>query len=220
MAEARVFPEEHFDDLEQQFSADKLGMWTFLATEILFFGGLILSYIVHRYRSPNEFQIASHHLVFQLGAVNTAVLLCSSLTMALAVRAAQLGNRRTLALFLCITMVFGLAFLGIKGTEYSIEWHEGLVPGSHFTFVSPTPDIDPRRVELFFYIYFAMTGLHAVHMLIGLCVLGTLTMQALKGRYTSGKYVAVELAGLYWHFVDIIWIFLFPMLYLIGHHKV
>jgi cytochrome c oxidase subunit 3 len=219
LAEARVLPEEHFDDLEQQFSADKLGMWTFLATEVLFFGGLVLSYIVHRYRSPNEFQIASHHLVFQLGAINTAVLLCSSLTMALAVRSAQIGSRRLLVLFLLITMALGVAFLIIKGTEYSIEWHDGFVPGAYFTFVSPTPDIDPRRVELFFYLYFAMTGLHAVHMLIGLGMMSVLTVLSWRGRYTPENYIAIELAGLYWHFVDIVWIFLFPMLYLIGHHS-
>jgi cytochrome c oxidase subunit III len=218
LAETSAWVQEQFDDPEQQHEADKLGMWTFLSTEILFFGGLILSYIVYRTQYPQEFQAASHHLVFQLGATNTAVLLCSSLSMALAVHAAQTGRRKRLITMLLITMAFGVAFLAIKGTEYSIEFREGFVPGSWFSYVSPTPNIDARKVELFFYLYFAMTGLHAIHMIIGIGALSVLTVRAWHRRYTPENYTAIELAGLYWHFVDIVWIFLFPMLYLIGHH--
>ena len=218
MAESGAVLHEQFDDLAQQQSACRLGMWAFLATEVLFFGGLILSYVVYRHAYPHEFHFASHHLAFKLGAVNTAVLLCSSLSMALAVRAAQTGSRTRLVLFLLITLALGGAFLAIKGFEWRTEWIEGFVPGSHFTFVSPMPQIDARKVELFFCLYFAMTGLHGLHMLIGLGLMAFLVVNASRGKYSSSNFTAVELAGLYWHFVDIVWIFLFPLLYLIGNH--
>ena len=220
MVSAHATVAEQFDTLEQQHESCVQGMWLFLATETLFFGALIFSYVVYRHMYPAEFQIGSHHLLMPLGAVNTAVLLCSSLTMALAVRSAQTGARGLVAFFLILTIVLGFGFLGIKGFEYLTDWREGFVPGSHFTFVSPDPrTIDARKVELFFLLYFIMTGLHALHMLIGIGLMATLTYRTFRGRYTPEKYTAVELAGLYWHFVDVVWIFLFPLLYLIGHHS-
>ena len=219
MTEARAhLLEEQFDTLEQQHESCVQGMWLFLATEVLFFGGLIFSYIVYRYQYPREFMAGSHHLLMPLGAANTGVLLCSSLSMALAVRAAQSGQRGKLIFFLLLTMALGAAFLSIKGVEYATDWREGLVPGEHFMFASPDPQLDGRKVELFFYLYFAMTSLHAIHMLIGIGVLTVLTVLAWRRRFSPEKYTAVEVAGLYWHFVDIVWIFLFPLLYLIGHH--
>ena len=218
MAESSAVLHEQFDDLAQQHSACTLGMWAFLATEVLFFGGLILSYVVYRHAYPHEFQFASHQLAFKLGAMNTAVLLCSSLSMALAVRAAQTGARRQLVLFLLVTMALGAAFLAVKGYEWRTDWIEGFVPGSHFSFVSHSPQVDARKVELFFCLYFVMTGLHALHMLIGIVLMAFLALNASRRKYSPDNYTAVELSGLYWHFVDIVWIFLFPLLYLIGNH--
>ena len=210
--------QEQFDDVEQQHDAAKLGMWIFLATEVLFFGGLMLSYAVYRGMYPLEFGEASHHLAFQLGAINTAVLLCSSLSMALAVHAAQTGRRGRVVALLLLTIGFAIVFLAIKGTEYHNDYREGLIPGAWFSYVSPSPAIDARKVELFFYLYFAMTALHAVHMLVGIGVLSVLAVLTWRRRYSAENYTAIEMAGLYWHFVDVVWIFLFPMLYLIGHH--
>jgi cytochrome c oxidase subunit 3 len=218
LAEAHALTAHQFDDLEQQRQAATLGMWTFLATEVLFFGGLFLGYIVYRTLYHDEFAAGSHHLLMPLGAINTGVLLTSSLTMALAVRAAQLGQNRAVIGFLLCTVVLGAAFLGIKLYEWSIEYREHLVPGPEFVFNSPTRAIDPYRVELFFYFYFAMTALHALHMIIGIGVLLVIAWLASRRRFSAEYYSPVEIAGLYWHFVDIIWIFLFPMLYLIGHH--
>jgi cytochrome c oxidase subunit 3 len=210
--------EEQFDTLEQQHESCVQGMWLFLVTEVLFFGGLIFSYIVYRYLYPHEFAAGSRLLLMPLGAANTGVLLCSSLTMALAVHAAQTGHRAKMIFCLLLTMALGAAFLSIKGFEYATDWREGLIPGEHFTYANSDPRLDSRKVELFFYLYFAMTGLHAIHMLVGVGVLGALTVLAWRGRIPPQKYTSIELAGLYWHFVDIVWIFLFPMLYMIGHH--
>lgn len=220
MASAHAeFLAEQFDTPEQQHEASVQGMWLFLATEVLFFGGLIFSYVVYRYLHPHEFLAGSRRLLMPLGAINTAVLLCSSLSMALAVRAAQMGKRGQLIFLLLLTMTFGAAFLGIKGFEWSTEIREGLFPGPHFSFVIPDPrGIDTQKVELFFLLYFAMTALHGIHMLIGLAVMAVLAFKAWRGRYTTGNSAAIEVAGLYWHFVDIVWIFLFPLLYLVGHH--
>lgn len=218
MADSGAVLHEQFDDLAQQHSAVTLGMWAFLATEVLFFGGLILSYVVYRHAYPHEFQFASHQLSVKLGTLNTAVLLCSSLSMALAVHAAQFGARKRLVFFLIVTMALGATFLTIKGFEWRTDWVDGFVPGSHFSFVSHTPRVDARKVELFFCLYFVMTGLHGLHMLIGIALLGFLTVHASRGKYSSGNFAPIELTGLYWHFVDIVWIFLFPLLYLIGNH--
>jgi cytochrome c oxidase subunit 3 len=204
----------HFEDLDQQHAAGWLGMWVFLATEVMFFGGLFTGYAVYRWRYPAAFAAASGELEVKLGAVNTAVLICSSLTMALAVHAAQQGRRRTLVGFLAATMVLGAAFLGIKGIEYAHKFEHHLVPGGAFLFADP----HARPAEVFFSFYFGMTGMHALHMVIGLGVLAVLLGQAWRGRFTPEHHAGIEMAGLYWHFVDIIWIFLFPLLYLIGRH--
>jgi cytochrome c oxidase subunit 3 len=203
-----------FDDAEQQVEASTLGMWAFLATEILFFGGLFLVYTVYRLAYPQAFAEASNHLDVVLGAVNTAVLIGSSLTMVLAVHSARIGSRRGLILFLLATLVLGGIFLGIKGVEYAHKFHEHLVPGADFRFTGA----DPRHAAIFFSIYFAMTGMHALHMIIGAGLILTLVGMAWRRRFSPEYFTPVEMVGLYWHFVDIVWIFLFPLLYLIGRH--
>jgi cytochrome c oxidase subunit 3 len=207
--------QHHFDSLEQQQDASTLGMWIFLATEVMFFGGLFMAYTLYRYWYPDGWAAASHHLNVALGAFNTAVLLGSSLTMALAVRAAQLGRRGGQVVFLLLTIVLGLAFLGVKVIEYADKFEHHLVPGPDFLFQDPRY---ARAAQIFFSLYFAMTGMHALHMIIGVGLLSWLTVNALNRRYTAEWNTPVELVGLYWHFVDIVWIFLFPMLYLVGHH--
>ncbi|MCI0684617.1 MAG: cytochrome c oxidase subunit 3 family protein [Gemmataceae bacterium] len=215
----------HFDSLEQQQEAQSLGMWIFLASELLFFGGLFTVYTVARWAYPEAFAFASGHLVLWLGTLNTVVLLTSSLTMALAVRASQTCELRSLRGYLVLTIVLGVVFLGIKMTEYYLDYREHLIPGPMFSLAGhELPDPLPggtreftRHVELYFWIYFTMTGLHALHMIIGIGVLGVLLILARGGRYTTGYFAPIEIAGLYWHFVDIVWIFLFPLLYLIHH---
>ncbi len=204
----------HFDDAEQQHEASTLGMWLFLVTEIMFFGGLFTAYVVYRTAFADAFAHASHHLDITLGATNTAVLIGSSLTMALAVHAAQVGNKRGLQLFLFLTIVLGSIFLGIKAIEYAHKFHEGHVPGPFFLWEGP----EAGNAELFFSLYFGMTGLHALHMVIGISILAILLVQANRGWYGPLYFTPVEITGLYWHFVDIVWIFLFPLLYLIGRH--
>jgi cytochrome c oxidase subunit 3 len=204
----------HFDDADQQFEASTLGMWTFLITEIMFFGGLFLGYTIYRSLYPQAFAEASRLLDYRLGAINTAVLICSSLTMVLAVRSAQLGQRRRLVTFLVLTIVLGSAFLVNKGFEYAHKFHEHLVPGPNF---GPEAQLtDPQHSQLFFSFYFGMTGLHALHMIIGIGILVMLVYQSWRGRFTSDYFTPVDITGLYWHFVDIVWIFLFPLLYLIA----
>ncbi len=205
-----------FDDLEQQREASTLGMWAFLVTEIMFFGGLFLGYSVYRFNYPEAFAEGSHHLDVTLGSINTAVLIGSSLTMALAVRGAQLGRRNTAVGSLLLTVLLGCVFLGIKAVEYGHKFEEQLVPGTSFGYSST--QVDPGQLELFFSFYFAMTGLHAFHMIIGIAILLVLVWKTWKGRFTPTYYAPVEMTGLYWHFVDIVWIFLFPLLYLIGRH--
>ncbi len=202
-----------FEDLEQQHEAASLGMWIFLATEVMFFGGLFAGYTIYRNLYMPGFDAGSHLLNVTIGAINTAVLICSSLTMALAVRAAQLGKRKTLLAFLICTMALGLAFIFIKLTlEWRHDYLEGFAPGLNFTLAGP----HAKSVELFFCFYFLMTGVHALHMVVGVGVLSVLLALAWKGHFGPQRYNAVETAGLYWHFVDIVWIFLFPLLYLIG----
>ncbi len=205
-----------FDDLEQQREASTLGMWAFLVTEIMFFGGLFLGYSVYRFNYPAAFAEGSHHLDVTLGSINTAVLIGSSLTMALAVRGAQLGRRSTAIGSLLLTVLLGCVFLGIKAVEYGHKFEEQLVPGTSFGYSST--QVDPGQLELFFSFYFAMTGLHAFHMIIGIAILLVLVWKTWKGRFTPSYYAPLEMTGLYWHFVDIVWIFLFPLLYLIGRH--
>ncbi len=206
----------HFEDLDQQRDSATLGMWVFLVTEILFFGGLFAGYAYYRYRYPEGFAEASRLLDLTLGAVNTVVLLGSSLTMAMAVRSAQLARSRTAAWYLLGTIVLGTVFLGIKAIEYAHKFHEHHVPGRYFHFDGPFSG----AVELFLSFYFAMTGLHATHMIVGIGLLALFTVWAWRGRYNTGYSAPVEILGLYWHFVDIIWLFLFPLLYLVGHHTV
>ena len=230
---ARAGLAHHFDDIEQQREAGTLGMWAFLVTEVMFFGGLFLAYILYRAKYPVEFAVASNSLNVTMGFINTLVLICSSLTMALAVYFSQIGNRRLLVVFLILTMVLGLTFLVIKGVEYHEKFVEHHIPvrlqtyefkwephaaegaGAHG---ASLPVVDTGHVEMFFWLYFAMTGVHALHMIIGLGILTTLVFMARRGRFTPEYHSPVELSGLYWHFVDIVWIFLFPLLYLIGAH--
>ena len=203
-----------FEDLEQQRDATTLGMWVFLTTEVLFFGGLFLLYSVYRSWYPDAFAAASHELLVWAGTTNTAVLITSSLTMALAVNAAQTGRRRALLLFLSCTILLGMVFLGIKAFEYRTEFIEHHVPGFDFRF-DPT---FARTAPIFFSLYFVMTGLHALHMVIGIGIMLVMTWWSWDGTITPEYFAPIEISGLYWHFVDIVWIFLFPLLYLIGRH--
>jgi cytochrome c oxidase subunit 3 len=201
----------HFDDLQQQRQASELGMWAFLVTEVMFFGGLFATYAVYKLAYPQAFHAGSHHLDIGLGGFNTVVLIASSLTMALAVQAAQLGHRRNQVVFLGSTIVLGSVFLAVKAFEYHHKWVEHLVPGPGF---GP----QDRGSALFFSLYFGMTGMHALHMIIGVGLLLYLAARASRGHFTPAYYTPVEAIGLYWHFVDIVWIFLFPLLYLLGRH--
>lgn len=214
----------HFDNLEQQREAGALGMWVFIAQEVMFFGGLFLAYLVYRLQYPNAFAAASNHLDWRLGTFNTAVLIASSLTMALAVWATQVGkSRKTQVGFMVATAILGLTFLGVKAYEYAEKYHDGLIPiqgmfnpaqgGIHMP-----AGVTEQQYQLFYWIYFAMTGLHALHMIIGVAILLPIMWWAWRGRYSPEYHAPVENFGLYWHFVDIIWIFLFPLLYLLGAH--
>ena len=210
----------HFVDAEQQRDAATLGMWLFLGTEIMFFGGMFCAYLIYRFWYYNEFAAGSRSLDIWLGTINTAVLICSSLTVALGVRAAQMGKRKLLVILLLLTIVFGLAFLGIKGVEWFDKYKHHHIPGRSFSADKLAKDypqihIDPQHEQIYFSLYFAMTGLHALHMIIGVGLFAFLTYYAWKGRYTPKYYTPIEMGGLYWHFVDIVWIYLFPLLYLI-----
>lgn len=208
--------QHHFDTLDQQFEASVLGMWVFLVTEIMFFGGIFMAYIVYRTWHPEAFAEGSRHLDIMLGGVNTAVLIASSLTMALAVYAGQQGDRKRQLVFLVGTAIFGLAFLGIKAVEYSEKFRDHLVPGPHFEWHGAA---NPANVQMFYSLYFALTGLHALHMIVGVGMLAVLIRMAANGRFTREWNTSLEVGGLYWHFVDIVWIFLFPLLYLIERHN-
>lgn len=208
--------QHHFDDLEQQYEASNMGMWAFIAQEIMFFGGLFAGYAVYRYKYLPAFVEGSNHLDIAWGTFNTAILIASSFTVAMAVRAAQTTDSRTgsraLMSWLVATLFLGVAFLGVKAIEYSHKLHEGLVPGSAFGYESPL--VGPLKI--FFSFYFAMTGMHALHMIIGIGLMVWLMLRVRRGDFTPQYFGPVENFGLYWHFVDIIWIFLFPLLYLIG----
>jgi cytochrome c oxidase subunit 3 len=207
--------QHHFADAEQQLETATLGMWTFLITEVLFFGGMFASYAIYRSMYPAAFESTSRFMDIRLGGTNTAVLICSSLTMAMAVRSAQVSKRKPLIMFLALTMFLGLVFLGIKAIEYTNKWNEHLVPGFHFQY---EPAQFMHNAQLLFFLYFCMTGMHALHMIIGIGLLTTLIIMAARNSFSATYYTPVEMIGLYWHFVDIVWIFLFPLLYLIGHH--
>jgi cytochrome c oxidase subunit 3 len=207
----------HFADLEQQKATSTFGMWLFLVTEIMFFGGMFATYLVYRLSYYNAWVAGSQTMEIKLGAINTAVLICSSLTMVMAVHSAKQGNRKLTALFLVLTLVLGFSFLGVKAVEYHGHWIHNEVPGANFHF-EHSGNYDPRQVEIFFSLYFAMTGMHALHMIIGAGLLSWLLIANARGRFTPEYNSPVEMVGLYWHFVDLVWIYLFPLLYLISHH--
>lgn len=233
-----------FEDAEQQRETSTLGMWTFLATEVLFFGVLFTGYAVYRLRWPEAFRQGTIDLKWYMGCINTAVLLLSSFTMALAVQAAALGHNRSVILNLVLTIIFGSCFLGIKATEYYLEYAEHLVPRLNFSRVPPSDEqkssvlkgfdafeswmhsgglkharraeeVRPEKEELFMLFYFIMTAFHATHMVIGIGVMSVMIWLTRRGVFSAEYHTPIEIAGLYWHFVDIVWIFLFPVLYLL-----
>ena len=283
MSQAHEHPphlQHHFETEAQQFDAGKLGIWLFLATEILLFGGLFVAYSIYRANHPEIFIYAHQYLDKVLGGTNTVILLCSSLTMAWAVRAAQLGQRRLLVLLLGLTILGGFGFMGIKYVEYKAKWEHGLLPGGHFkpheekaeevhppsppapaqAPAAPVAGIEipgkngpllveksriapsaegpggtvrvaepeaaaaervhlgkrPSNVQIFFSIYFLMTGLHGIHVLVGIGLISWILVRSLRGDFSPEYFTPVDFVGLYWHLVDVIWIFLFPLLYLIG----
>ncbi len=214
----------HFADEEQQRNSASLGMWLFLGTEIMFFGGMFLAYLVYRMNYFNEFAAASRSINLGMGTANTLILICSSLTVVLAVRAAQMGKRKNLIAMLVLTLIFGVTFLVVKGFEWKEKYDEHHVPGNfmgrEFSAADlmqkyPQLHVQPQHAQMFFSLYFAMTGLHALHMLIGVGIFLWLIYKAWKGDFGPKYYTPVEIAGLYWHFVDVVWIYLFPLLYLI-----
>lgn len=224
----------HFETEQQQREAGSFGMWLFLLTELMFFGGMFFAYLLYRNWYYEAFVAASNQLSVPLGAVNTVILIASGFFMALGVWASEVGKKNLLVLFLVLTTVFGFAFLGIKSVEYHEKWEKHHVPGSSFDvreFINPplnaktgkateqplAPDM-AQKTQVFFFLYFAMTGMHALHMIIGLGVLFWLIARAQLGEFTSGYVAPIENFGLYWHFVDIVWLFLFPLLYLINRH--
>jgi cytochrome c oxidase subunit 3 len=238
----------HFDDMGQQRESITIGMWTFLMTEIMMFTGLFFCYSFFRWRFYDGFLLGSQQLNITLGTGNTFVLLASSMTMAMAVHAAQIGNRKSLVGWMIATLIFGGAFLGIKAVEWTADYHEGLIPkfswdatgqlwptGHKAHEAGQTPKVALREgevydykhdkpvssdhVKMYFMLYFCMTGLHAIHMVAGMIILGIMTVMALNGVFGNGNDQPIEIFGLYWHFVDIVWVFLFPLLYLIaGFH--
>ncbi|HEX6163445.1 MAG TPA: cytochrome c oxidase subunit 3 family protein [Vicinamibacterales bacterium] len=228
--------QHHFDTMSQQKEAAVIGMWVFLLTEILFFGGLFVAYMIYRVWYFDAFAEASRRLSLFWGGLNTAVLIGSSLTMALAVRAAQTNNRKWTVNWLVLTMLLGCVFLGVKVIEYEDKFANYEVPGANYNWVyheqhaaaeghavehrplSQTPEQLQRTTQLYFSLYFTMTGLHALHMIIGVGLMLVITWMAWKGKFDAEYYTPVEMSGLYWHFVDIVWIFLFPLLYLVERH--
>jgi cytochrome c oxidase subunit 3 len=201
----------HFSSLARQNEAMQLGMWLFLATEVLLFAGLFTGYAVYRFQFPLAFAECSRHLELMLGTVNTVVLITSSLTVALAIHYARTDRPRAAAVCLVITLFFALAFLGIKAVEYAAHFHERSLPGKYYAFEA----VKIPGAAMFFSLYFMMTGLHALHVIAGMSVLSWILWRTLQGRYSSRYYTGMELGGLYWHLVDLVWIFLYPLLYLI-----
>lgn len=205
----------HFEDIEQQRESATLGMWLFLAQEVMFFGGIFAAYLVYRTFYPVSWEESSLHLNLTVGFINTLFLLCSSLTMALAARAAQVGSRGQLINFLLLTIFFGGIFLLVKAWEYYDKWVNALVPGLNWDGNQYWMSPDGYH-QMFFVLYFFATGTHALHMIIGMGVLAWLVWAAWRqNRFVNGDYLPVEFTGFYWHFVDIVWVFLFPLLYLI-----
>ncbi len=205
-----------YRDAEQHSVANHLGLWTFLATEILFFGGMFTCYTIYRFTYPEAFAAGSAHLEFWIGTVNTAVLLTSSLSMALGDHAIRSGNRTALRWCLIVTWLLGAAFLALKFYEYYQKYQEHMIPGPGFHVEGVGPWAP--QVELFIFLYFAMTGVHAVHMIAGLLAITWVLWLLHRGRITAERHGAVAMLGLYWHFVDCVWVFLYPLLYLIARH--
>ncbi|HKB88981.1 MAG TPA: cytochrome c oxidase subunit 3 family protein [Opitutaceae bacterium] len=212
MSEASTLPAIQFETIAQQREASQLGMWVFLATEVMFFGGLFLGYVYARWHYPTGFTTASHELNLVAGSINTAVLLASSFFMALAVLAAEKSQRVGVARCMRLTALLGLVFLAIKGFEYHEDYTKHLIPNLNFQFDGPLS----TQVELFFWLYFSMTLLHAIHVTVGIVIIGVMSEGARRARHDGEAWHAVEIIGLYWHFVDVVWVFLFPLLYLIG----
>jgi cytochrome c oxidase subunit 3 len=204
-----------FDDATQQREAATFGMWIFLATEVMFFGAMFLGYTAYRFAYPAAFAAASRHTLIAFGGTNTAILLISSATMAFAVRAARENRRNALALRLLATAALGVLFLGIKGFEYAHEISEHLLPGSSFVF----EPAHAAKAQMFFYLYFLMTGVHALHVTIGIVLMVIFAFRAWRTGALAHRDTPVDLLGLYWHFVDIIWVFLFPLIYLVDRHS-
>jgi cytochrome c oxidase subunit III len=222
----------HFDTPKQQFDAGKLGMWIFILTEVLLFGGLFCAYAVYRAIHPEIFIYAHQFLDKNLGALNTAVLIASSLSIAWAVRCAQCDQRRGLIACLAMTLVLATVFLGVKYVEYRQKWEHGLLWAGRFQATElagavehtgaalpghalPSPSGPPRDVGIFFSIYFTMTGLHGIHVIAGMGIIAWVLVLAVQGRFSSQYFSPVDYTALYWHLVDMIWIYLFPLLYLI-----
>ncbi len=202
----------HFADAEQQHDSAKLGMWLFLLTEILLFGGLFAAYAIFRSLNPDMFYQAHKFLNVTLGTINTCVLITSSLSMALAIRSMQSGNKRAALIGLYVTLALAAVFLVIKYFEYHHKFHLGQLPGKYYTFTG----IQGTNPHIFFGIYFAMTGLHGVHVLVGMSVIIWMIARTHRNHFSAAYFTPLELTGLYWHLVDLIWIYLFPLLYLIG----
>jgi len=202
----------HFDSIATQNHASRLGMWLFLGTEVLLFAGLFLGYSVYRHLYHETFRAASHHLNLTMGTINTVVLISSSLTVALAHHSVKQGKNRTAAGLLIFTIVCAMAFLVIKSFEYAHKFEEGALPGKwfHFEEMKGMPG-----ANMFFTVYFLATGLHAFHVIVGMAILIWVTARVIRGDFTRTYNIPVELGGLYWHLVDLVWIFLFPLLYLI-----
>jgi cytochrome c oxidase subunit 3 len=207
-----------FETLNQQKESASLGMWVFLTTEVLFFGGMFMTYTLNRSTYPDVFGEASRSINLGFGAFNTVVLIGSSLTMAMSVWAASVGKKQLVTIFLILTLILGTVFLGVKGIEYHEKFVEHHVPGLNFSFEPGASVATNAHAQLFFSLYFAMTGLHALHMIIGAGLLIWLIKESMRGRFNAEYNTPVEMVGLYWHFVDIVWIFLFPLLYLIDRH--
>lgn len=203
----------HFGSASHEFETSKLGMWLFLVQEILFFSGLFVAYGIFHHYHPEMFKGAHHMLDVKMGAINTVVLIFSSLTMALAVRSAQLNNKNQTVAYLAVTIACACVFLVVKYFEYSHKFHLGLLPGKLYFYDGLTEFKDPH---IFFSIYFMMTGLHGIHVIAGIIVIFWVMLRAMRGEFSSQYYTPVELTGLYWHLVDLVWIYLFPLLYLIG----
>lgn len=207
-----TFLQHHFTDAEQQKESSKLGMWIFLLTEVLLFGGLFLAYAVYRAWYPDMFINAHKALNVWLGGTNTVVLITSSLTMALGIRSLQVNKRKQSAAYLVTTLLLAATFLVIKYFEYSHKIHLGQLPGKYYTYTG----VEGTNPHIFFSLYFMMTGLHGLHVVVGMGLITWVLIRTLKGTFSSAYYTPVEMTGLYWHLVDLIWIFLFPLFYLIG----